>query len=78
MPSGVPLVYLTLMNPLTTFDASSAELLTVCEVAMMCHCSDPRIRPRIADGSLRAVKLGKPRSCAIRIPCSALDEWLHR
>jgi excisionase family DNA binding protein len=66
------------MTPVTTPDATSGELLTVSEVAMMCHCSDPRIRPRIADGSLRPVKLGKPRSCAIRIPCSALDEWLHR
>jgi excisionase family DNA binding protein len=66
------------MNPLTTPDAPSAELLTVSEVAMMCHCSAPTIRRRIADGSLRAVKLGKSRICGIRVPRSALDEWLHR
>jgi excisionase family DNA binding protein len=66
------------MNPLTTPDAPSAKLLTVAEVAMMCHCSAPTIRRRIADGSLRAVRLGKSRNCAIRIPRSALDEWLRR
>jgi hypothetical protein len=78
MPPGVANVYFTLMNPLTTPDAPTAELLTVFEVAMMCHCSAPRIRRRIADGSVLAVKLGEARSCAIRIPGSALDEWLHR
>ena len=66
------------MNPMTTPDAPSAKLLTVAEVAIMCHSSTPTIRRRIADGSLRAVKLGKSRNCAIRIPRRALDEWLHR
>jgi excisionase family DNA binding protein len=66
------------MDPLTTPDASSAELLTVSEVAMMCHCSPLTIRRRIADGSLRAVRLGKSRDCAIRIPRSVRGEWLHR
>ena len=36
------------------------------------------IRRRVADGSLRAVKLGESRNCAVRIPRSALDEWLAR
>jgi excisionase family DNA binding protein len=40
--------------------------------------SEPTIRRRVADGSLRAVKLGDSRNCAVRIPRSALDEWLHR
>ena len=66
------------MNLLTTPEAPSAKLLTVAEVAMMCHCSAPTIRRRIADGSLRAVRMGKSRNCAIRIPPSALDKWLHR
>jgi excisionase family DNA binding protein len=66
------------MASVTTPDPTSGKLLTVSEVMMMCHCSASTIRRRIGDGSLRAVRLGKSRNCAIRIPHSALDEWLHR
>jgi excisionase family DNA binding protein len=57
---------------------SSREYLSVAEVAMRLGVSAPTIRRRVADGSLRAVKLGDSRNCAVRIPRSALDEWLHR
>jgi hypothetical protein len=50
----------------------------VAEVVMMCHCSAPTIRRRIGDRSSRAVKLGKSRNCAIRIPPSDLDKRLYR
>jgi excisionase family DNA binding protein len=65
------------MNALTSRE-SSREYLSVAEVAMQLGVSEPTIRRRVADGSLRAVKLGDSRNCAVRIPRSALDEWLHR
>jgi excisionase family DNA binding protein len=64
------------MNVLTSRE-SSREYLSVAEVAMRLGVSAPTIRRRVADGSLRAVKLGDGRNCAVRIPRSALEEWLH-
>jgi excisionase family DNA binding protein len=65
------------MNVLTSRERSR-DYLTVAEVAMRLGVSAPTIRRRVADGSLRAVKLGDSRNCAVRIPVSALDEWLAR
>jgi excisionase family DNA binding protein len=45
---------------------------------MQLGVSEPTIRRRVAHGSLRAVKFGDSRNRAVRIPRSALDEWLHR
>jgi excisionase family DNA binding protein len=65
------------MNVLTN-DEGSRKYLSVAEVALELGVSAPTIRRRVADGSLRAVKLGDSRNCAVRISCSALEEWLHR
>jgi excisionase family DNA binding protein len=63
------------MSILTPPDAPG-EYLTVAELAEIVRCSEPTIRRRIADGSLRAVKLGRGRNSAVRIPRTALDKWL--
>jgi excisionase family DNA binding protein len=53
------------------------ELLTVAEVAMRLGVSSATVRRRIADGSLRAVRLGpNPTASPVRVPRSALEEWL--
>jgi excisionase family DNA binding protein len=64
------------MNVLTSRE-SSREYLSVSEVALRLGVSAPTIRRREADGSLRAVKLGESRNCAVQISRRALEEWLH-
>jgi excisionase family DNA binding protein len=50
--------------------------LTVAEVARRLLCSEPTVRRRIRAGDLPAVKLGRSRNSAVRVPIDGLDAWL--
>jgi excisionase family DNA binding protein len=51
---------------------STPAFLTVSEVAGILRVSDMTIYRLIADGQIRALKVGR----SYRVPAGALDEWL--
>jgi excisionase family DNA binding protein len=53
---------------------SKQAFLTVAEVAETLRVSDMTIYRLIANGEIRAIKVGR----SYRIPAAALDEWLGR
>ena len=57
-------------------DEPTSGYVTVAELAHELHVSESTIRRRIRDRELFAAKLGSERNSAIRIPRTAVREWL--
>jgi excisionase family DNA binding protein len=53
------------------------RLLTVGEVALRLRQSERTVRDKIADGSLRAIRIGDGPRAPIRVASSELARWLE-